>query len=61
MTDSSHLRIVVINSVVAPEAAGQAAQDQAERIRAFIGLLEAGCNIVAALPPEAGLHQQIAQ
>jgi response regulator NasT len=62
MTDSNHLKIIVINSLVASEGAGEAVQQQAERARALrIGLLEAGCNIVAALPPDADLQQQIAQ
>jgi response regulator NasT len=62
MTDSSHLKIVVINSLVVPKGASEADQEQAGRARALrIGLLEAGYNIVAALPPEADLHEQIAQ
>lgn len=60
MTDAKHLKIVVINSLVVPEGADQAAQRQAERARALrIGLLEAGYNILAALPPDAELHEQI--
>lgn len=62
MADSKHLKIVVVNSLVAPAGADEAAQEQAERARALrIGLLEAGYNIVAALPPDADLHEQIAQ
>jgi two-component system, response regulator / RNA-binding antiterminator len=62
MKDSRQLKIVVINSLVAPEGAGQAAQLQAERARALrIGLLENGYNILAALPPDADLGEQIAQ
>lgn len=62
MPDSKQLKIVVVNSLVAPEGADQATQDQAERARALrIGLLEAGYNILAALPPDANLDQQIAQ
>jgi response regulator NasT len=61
MTDAKHLKIVVINSLVAPAGADPAAQEQAERARALrIGLLEAGYNILAALPPDAHLEQQIA-
>lgn len=62
MTDARQLKIVVINSLVAPDGAGHAAQMQAERARALrIGLLEGGYNILAALPPDAGLEEQIAQ
>lgn len=60
MTDSSHLKIIVVNSLVAPQDADQSAQRQAERARALrIGLLEAGYNILAALPPDADLEQHI--
>lgn len=62
MTDSKQLKIVVINSLVAPEGADRAAQVQAERARALrIGLLQGGYNILAALPPDADLAKQIAQ
>lgn len=62
MTDSRHLKIVVVNSLVAPQGASPAAQVQAERARALrIGLLEGGYNILAALPPDADLEEQIAQ
>lgn len=62
MTDAKHLKIVVINSLVVPKDADQATQRQAERARALrIGLLEAGYNILAALPPDADLHEQITQ
>jgi two-component system, response regulator / RNA-binding antiterminator len=62
MNDSKQLKIVVINSLVAPEGADQAAQIQAEHARALrIGLLEGGYNILAALPPDADLEEQIAQ
>lgn len=62
MTDCRQLKIVVINSLVAPEGAGSAARVQAERARALrIGLLESGYNILAALPPGAELEEQIAQ
>jgi len=60
MNDSRQLKIVVVNSLVAPEGAGQAAHLQAERARALrIGLLENGYNILAALPPDADLQAQI--
>lgn len=62
MTDSKHLKIIVVNSLVAPEGADQAALAQAERARALrIRLLEDGYNILAALPPDADLERQIAQ
>lgn len=62
MTDSKQLKIIVINSLVAPEGADQAEQEQAERARALrIGLLEGGYNILAALPPDADLEEQITQ
>jgi response regulator NasT len=62
MTDSKHLRLVVVNSLVAPDGAGPAAREQAERSRALrIGLLENGYNLLAALPPDADLAAQIAQ
>lgn len=61
MTDSKQLKIVVVNSLVAPEGADAAAQTQAERARALrIDLLESGYNILAALPPDADLARQIA-
>jgi response regulator NasT len=60
MTDARNLKIVVINSLVAPEGASPAARQQAERARALrIGLLEGGYNILAALPPDAELEEQI--
>lgn len=62
MNDSKQLKIVVINSLVVPEGAGEAEQLQAERARALrIGLLENGYNILAALPPDTDLAEQIAQ
>jgi two-component system, response regulator / RNA-binding antiterminator len=62
MNDSRQLKIVVINSLVVPEGAGEAALIQAERARALrIGLLEGGYNILAALPPDTDLEEQIAQ
>jgi two-component system, response regulator / RNA-binding antiterminator len=60
MNDTKHLKIIVVNSLVAPQDANKAMQEQAERARALrIGLLEAGYNILAALPPDADLEQQI--
>ncbi len=62
MNDSKHLKIIVVNSVVAPRDADRTTQEQAERARALrIGLLEAGYNILAALPPDADLELQIAK
>jgi response regulator NasT len=61
MNDSRQLKIIVVNSIVVPDGADQAAKEQAERGRALrIGLLEAGYNILAALPPDANLAEQIA-
>ncbi len=61
-SDSKPLKIVVVNSLVAPKGADAAAQEQAERARALrIGLLESGYNILAALPPDADLAEQIAR
>jgi response regulator NasT len=62
MTDSKLLRIVVVNSLVPAAGADAAAIERAERARTLrISLLEAGYNIVAALPPDARLQEQIAQ
>jgi len=62
MTDSKQLKIIVINSLVVPEGADEAAREQAERARALrIGLLEGGYNILAALPPDADFEEQITQ
>lgn len=62
MMDSKQLKILVVNSLVAPEGADQAALDQAERARALrIGLLEGGYNILAVLPPSAEIEDQITQ
>jgi response regulator NasT len=61
MPESNQLKIIVVNSLVAPDGADLEVQRQAERARALrIGLLEAGYNILAALPPDADLEQQIA-
>ncbi len=58
-----HLRIVVINSVVAPEHANDpAAWAQAERARLLrIGLLQAGYNIIASFPADAFVAERVAQ
>ena len=62
MNDSTQLKILVVNSLVAPEGADEATRVQADRARALrIGLLEAGYNILAALPPDADLEKQIGQ
>lgn len=62
MTDSKLLRIVVVNSLVPADGADAAAIERAERARTLrISLLEAGYNILAALPPDAGLQEQIAR
>ena len=61
MTDSKLLRIVVVNSLVPADGADAAAIERAERARTLrISLLEAGYNILAALPPDARLQEQIA-
>ncbi len=62
MNDARQLKIIVINSLVAPDGADTATQRQAEHARALrIGLLEGGYNILAALPPDADLEAQIAR
>lgn len=62
MTESKKLKLLVVNSLVAPEGADQAALERAEEARAMrIRLLEDGYNILAALPPDADLERQIAQ
>lgn len=62
MTDSKKLKLLVVNSLVAPEGADQSALERAEEARAMrIRLLEDGYNILAALPPDADLERQIAQ
>jgi len=61
MTDSRQLRLLVVNSLVAPEG-DRIAQERAEQARALrIRLLEDGYNILAALPPDADLARQIEQ
>lgn len=62
MNDSRKLKIVVVNSLVAPDGADDIAVEQADRARALrIGLLENGYNILAALPPGDDLEGQIAR
>lgn len=61
MFETKQLKIIVVNSLVAPDGADAGVQQQAERARALrISLLEEGYNILAALPPDADLEQQIA-
>lgn len=57
------LRIVVVSSDIGPtDPADTAAARQAERSRSLrIGLLEGGCNLVAALPADAFLAERLAQ
>lgn len=62
MTDSKQLKLLVVNSLVAPEGADRITLERAEHSRAMrIRLLEDGYNILAALPPDADLERQIAQ
>jgi response regulator NasT len=62
MTDSKKLKILVINSLVASEDADEIEQARVERARTLrIRLLADGYNILAVLPPDASLEQQIAQ
>ena len=62
MTDSKKLKILVINSLVASEGADETEQVRVERARTLrIRLLADGYNILAVLPPDAGLEDQIAQ
>jgi response regulator NasT len=58
-----HLRIVVVNTIIhAGEEDNAALAAQAERARALrIGLLEAGYDIIASLPPDMYLPERIAQ
>ncbi|WP_092277918.1 MULTISPECIES: ANTAR domain-containing response regulator [unclassified Duganella] len=56
-----NLRIVVINTVIHDED-DEALHAQAERARVLrIGLLEAGYDIIASLPPDMYLPERIAQ
>lgn len=62
MTDSRQLRIIVINSVLAPPGADRDEIERADRARDLrIGLLEGGYNILAALSPESDIEEQIAR
>jgi response regulator NasT len=58
-----NLRIVVVNTVIHAEDEGdEALLAQAERARVLrIGLLEAGYDIIASLPPDMYLPERIAQ
>jgi len=58
-----HLRIVVVNTIIhAGDEDDEALRAQAERARALrIGLLEAGYDIIASLPPDMYLPERIAQ
>jgi response regulator NasT len=60
MTDPKQMKILVVNSLVPPEGASEADQAQAERNRQLrISLLQAGYNILAVLPTDANLEEQI--
>jgi response regulator NasT len=62
MTDSKQLKLVVVNALGTPEGADHETQVQAERARALrIGLLQAGYNNLAVLPPSPYLAEQLAQ
>lgn len=63
MTPSPTTRIVIIApDSLAPEADDEAAAHEVERSRSLrIGLLEAGCNIVAVLPVDTFLPERLAQ
>lgn len=62
MTDAKQLKIVVINSVVAPPGSDRETRERADRARDLrIGLLEGGYNIQAALPPDCNIEEQIAR
>lgn len=58
-----HLRIVVVNTIIhAGDEDDAALLAQAERARALrIGLLEAGYDIIASLPPDMYLPERITQ
>jgi two-component system, response regulator / RNA-binding antiterminator len=59
---SKSLRIVIINSLETTEGQGNAQEQLTVRARALrLGLLEAGYNIVAVLPPEAFNAEIVAQ
>jgi len=61
--NSKNLRIVVVNTIIhAGDEDDASLLAQAERARALrIGLLEAGYDIVASLPPDMYLPERIAQ
>ena len=60
--DSKQLKIVVVNALGTPDGADAETQIQAERARAVrIGLLQAGFNNLAVLPPSPYLAAQLAQ
>jgi response regulator NasT len=60
--DSKQLKLVVVNALGTPDGADEATQAQSERARAVrIGLLEAGYNNLAVLPPSPFLAEQLAQ
>lgn len=62
MNDSANLKIVVVNSQFVPEGSESVFQIQAERARTLrTGLLEAGHKILAALPLDAHMEEQIAR
>ena len=60
---SPHLRIVVVNPALAPDAERDAAlAEQARRSAALrIGLLESGYDLIASLPADVFLPERIAQ
>jgi two-component system, response regulator / RNA-binding antiterminator len=63
VTPSHAARIVIVApDSLAPEAGDEAAAHEVERSRSLrIGLLEAGCNIVAVLPADTFLPERLAQ
>jgi len=62
MTDSKNLKLVIVNALGTPEDQDPAARERGERARALrIGLLQAGFNNLAVLPPSAHLGEQLAQ
>jgi response regulator NasT len=63
MSEAPALRIVIVApESLTPDPADDAARKEAERSRSLrIGLLESGYNIVAVLPPDMFLPDQLAQ
>ena len=63
VTPSNATRIVIVApGSLAPEAGDEAAAHEVERSRSLrVGLLEAGCNIVAVLPADTFLPERLAQ